>query len=230
MVACEKAAKRGCNSIMYTGSQYIIYQARRMLSPSPGMISYVLSGTTLKSDGYLWAMKKGWTLTGYDDDTAYKTLKDATKACVASLTCKGVTKEERYYRTNNHNMASIRKGRVAYILGDEYLLQQSKFLCRLIQNRNKENKDRFNCSNGYCVFPCRKKLKLDQIIITNFPRCLLLQEGRLHLGAIRQVHNRQVYGCHKGVQEEQGMQRSDIQYNYSEVPNICPTKPDTFHN
>ena len=113
---------------MYTGSQYVVYRAHRMVSPAPGMISYVLSGTTLKSDGYLWAMKKDWTLTGYDDDTAYKTLKDATKACVASETCKGVTKEERYYRTNNHNLAKQRKGRVCYILGDEYELHQSEFL------------------------------------------------------------------------------------------------------
>ena len=99
-----------------------------MVSPAPGAISYVLSGVTLKSDGYLWAMKKDWTLTGYDDDTAYKTLQAATKACVASDTCKGVTKEEGSYRTNNHNMASQKKGRVAYILGDEYELYQSEFI------------------------------------------------------------------------------------------------------
>jgi hypothetical protein len=133
MVACEKAAKRGCNAIMYTGSQFIIYKARRMISPAPGKISYVLSGTTLKSDGHLWAMKKDWTLTGYNDDTAYKTLKDATKACVASTTCKGVTKEGRIYRTNNKDMPSYKKGRVAYILGDEYLLKQSEFVCQFVR-------------------------------------------------------------------------------------------------
>ena len=99
-----------------------------MISPAPGSISYVLSGVTLKSDGHLWAMKKDWTLTGYDDETAYKTLQDATKACVASETCMGVTKEEGSYRTNNHNMASQKKGRVAYILGDEYELYESKFV------------------------------------------------------------------------------------------------------
>ena len=129
MVLCEKAARRGCNAIMFTGSQYIIYRAHRMVSPAPGYISYVLSGTTLKSDGHLWAMKKDWTLTGYDDDTAYRTLKAATKACVASDSCRGVTKEEHSYRTNNHNMASHRRGRVAYILGDEYELHQSMFVC-----------------------------------------------------------------------------------------------------
>lgn len=128
MVMCEKE-KRGCNSIMKRGSGFTIFKARKITSPHPGTISYVLSGTALKSDGYLWAMKKDWTLTGYDDDTAYKTLKDATKACAASDSCKGVTKEEHSYRTNNHNMASQRKGRVAYILGDQYELHQSKFVC-----------------------------------------------------------------------------------------------------
>ena len=88
MLGCEKAAKKGCNAFQWNGKEFELYKATKMTGPAPGYIAFIDSGTALRNNGYLWGMKNGAKLTGYDNDTAYKTITAAAKACTTSNTCK----------------------------------------------------------------------------------------------------------------------------------------------
>ncbi|XP_063682882.1 uncharacterized protein LOC134817592 isoform X2 [Bolinopsis microptera] len=119
MELCEE--KHGCNGFEWNGKTYVIYHYNRMVTPKIGHVAYVYSGIKLTSENYLWAKMTNYRLTGYDDNKTYTSLSDATKACVASPTCKGVTKEFNRFRTNNNDRPVRANGNyAAYIRGDRY--------------------------------------------------------------------------------------------------------------
>lgn len=88
MELCDKKAKAGCNGFEYNGKTYVIYKISKTVKPKIGHVAYIYSGVKVESNSYLWAKVSKARITGYDNDTQYKSLSAATKACAASATCK----------------------------------------------------------------------------------------------------------------------------------------------
>ena len=90
---------------------------------SVGKVAVKVIGVYSSYGGYMWAKNSGKKLSGDASTTTHKTLGAAMKACLANSKCNGVTKESATsYKENTGSSPSTSSGKIAYIKGDAYSL------------------------------------------------------------------------------------------------------------
>lgn len=88
-----------------------------------GHIAIERLGRYRSYSNYMWSTSVDEKLTGYDDNTHYRSLETAMTACASSATCNGITKEGTdNFRINTGSEPSAASGKIAYLKGSSYTL------------------------------------------------------------------------------------------------------------
>ena len=95
-------------------------------------ITWIKRGEVEVANQYIWDKQTGYSLSGYDSKTSYKTLAKALAACGSSSSCKGVTKEKAgVFRSNTGSELSVKTTRTAYKKGSDIVMHKTTYFSKI---------------------------------------------------------------------------------------------------